>query len=533
MRFDLAGWRIAHAVKAPVECGVFRGLGCKSPPTTVDVQLYNVRPTFCKRGLAAESLPVTNPAVFRHSCLPHAHSILTASNSRGAPPFLSKRQSSTCRNSSSLLSVTNMGLVDYSDSESDSDSPKQSVTAAAPPTKKSFQKLVDKTNPAKIVVSLPSASSADQDAAPSEEPAAKRIKTGGSRFSGFSSFLPAPKAIPKPAFSASGNSSSTPRVGVNLKTSAEAAFKRQESSVTTTVQAEDDQGDGLPARTNGAGGGGLGLKLPPPKASGPSTAQPSIPEGQKPAEEVKLVGKPLMFKPLSVVRKPGKKTAAPKASVARATATTTTATTAALTDAGGPSTNSAEAPSKEPKAVPPPKKKASLFSFADDTPTVDHAPQEDTPYEAEFTSYDNGAVAQDTSSLSYYSQPPVQYESYSQPYAATNNAEPDSLSAIADDLNLDPVARRELFGRGGGGSKATAKSVINFNLDQEYRHNEELRASGALDAQQHNPLRAIKPGKHSLQQLVNQVQTQRDALEENFAKNRATQKQAGSKYGFR
>ncbi|PSS03884.1 mitotic checkpoint regulator, MAD2B-interacting-domain-containing protein [Coniella lustricola] len=413
-----------------------------------------------------------------------------------------------------------MGLVDYSDSESDGDSVQDS-SAAAPSAKKSFQKLVDKTNPAKIVVSLPPASSAKQDVATSEQPAAKRLKTGGSRFSGFNSFLPAPKAVNKPAMSASNAGSSAPRVGVNLKTSAEAAFSR-DAPVTAAAQAEDDQGDGLTAGTNGPG-----LKLPPPKGSAPSSAQPSIPEGQKPAEEVKLVGKPLMFKPLSVVRKPGKKLVTPKARVGLATTTI-----AASGPAEGSGRSSAAAASEETKAAPPPKKTASLFSFADETPTVDTALPEDMPYEAEFTSYDNGAAAQNTSSA-YYAQPPAQYESYPQTYAVSSNAQPDSLGAIADDLNLDPVARRELFGRGGGGSKATAKSVINFNLDQEYRHNEELRATGALDAQQHNPLRAIKPGKHSLQQLVNQVQTQKDALEENFAKNRATQKQAGSKYGFR
>lgn len=396
-----------------------------------------------------------------------------------------------------------MGLVDYSDSESDSDPPQASTPATAstaPTAKKPFQKLVDQTNPGRILVNLPSATaSAKDDVAPIEEPTAKRIKTGGSRFSGFGSFLPAPKTT-KPAPGVSGGKAA-PRVGINLKTSSEVAFAREPPS------AGGDEGHGDDSIEHANDSGGIGMKLPQPRAS----AQPSIPEELKSEQEVDFVGKPMMFKPLSVSRKPAKKNGAraygnPKA--------------AAPANAAG--AQNVAVPSQEPKAAAAPKKKVSLFSFGDDAPSVPAAPEENKPYEPEFTSYDNSA----------YTDAQQQYATYTQPFT-TGNHDPTSLDAIADDLNLDPVARRELFGRGGGSNKATAKSVINFNLDQEYRHNEELRASGALEQQQHNPLRAIKPGKHSLQQLVNQVQSQRDALEENFAKNRNTQKQAGSKYGFR
>lgn len=399
-----------------------------------------------------------------------------------------------------------MGLVDYSDSESDNDSPETSApvkTTAPQPPKKSFQKLIDKTNPGKILVNLPSASVTD-DTEPIEEPAAKRVKTGGGRFSGFGSFLPAPKATAKPTVSRTdSNNKPAPRVGINLKTSSEAAFSR-DAPASTEYGGENS--DGLP-KTNSSGGSGL--KLPPPKSAGPSSAQPSIPEGQKPESEVKLVGKPLMFKPLSVARKPGKKNAAKAPATAKANTLTDQTTTA------GPTTSPADT-----KEAAPAKKKISLFSIEDDIPVVEAAPDNTPSYEPEFTSYDNS-----------YSDV-QQYTNYTQPLP-TSSADPNSLDSIADDLNLDPIARRELFGRGGPGAGNTAKSVINFNLDQEYKHNEELRASGALDQQQHNPLRAIKAGKHSLQQLVNAVQTQRDALEENFAKNRATQKQSGSKYGWR
>ncbi|KAJ4391912.1 hypothetical protein N0V93_005532 [Gnomoniopsis smithogilvyi] len=396
-----------------------------------------------------------------------------------------------------------MGLVDYSDSESENDSLQNSapVKAALPTNKKPFQKLVDKANPGKILVSLPSATA---DQVPDEEPAAKRIKTGGSKFSGFGSFLPPPKAVSKPALS---GGKAAPKVGINLKTSSEAAFSRE----TAPSGSNNEENHG--GMTEASGSGGIGLNLPPPKVTAP--AQPFIPEDQKPADEVKMVGKPLMFKPLSVARKPGKKNGV-KASAAPKSVTPSSTPAAA-------SGSVPAATAQDSKEAPPPRKNISLFSIGEDETTFVAATEETTEYEPEFMAYDNSA----------YADAQQQYAEYSQPLQSSN-ADPNSLDSIADDLNLDPAARRELFGRGGGGtSKATAKSVINFNLDKEYQHNEELRASGALDQQKHNPLRAIKPGKHSLQQLVNQVQSQRDALEENFAKNRSTQKQAGSRYGWR
>lgn len=410
-----------------------------------------------------------------------------------------------------------MGLVEYSDSESDSESPRtsahQTAAAASQPAKKqSFQKLVDKSNPGKILVSLPSVSTTSDDAAASETPAAKRLKTGGSRFSGFSSFLPPPKAT---ASNPRGGSigKATPRVGVNLRTSSEAAFSRDTG---------DDGGDGV-SRTDESGSISNS-----PSATATAPAQPSIPPGQKSEDEVKLVGKPLMFKPLSVARKPGKKAVGTKA----AAPSTTASHGGALkrpSDTGSPGTPTKEETPAVPQAKK--KKKISLFSVVDDARGVEPVPEDSTSYEAEPPGHDQSTFDEGNSLDDYASQ--QQYAGYSQPPAReAGYPDPTSLDSIADDLNLGPAARRELFGRGGAPSKTTAKSVINFNLDQEYRHNEELRQSGALDQQQHNPLRAIKPGKHSLQQLVNQVQSQRDALEENFAKNRATQKQSGAKYGF-
>lgn len=458
-----------------------------------------------------------------------------------------------------------MGLVDYSDSDSDFDgnspapapAPAKPTAAASQPAqaKQPFQKLVDKANPGKILVNLPSTAAAD-DVTHSEDNPAKRRKIGGGsggggsggRFGGFSSFLPPPKptsvSVSKPAGGVGGAKAAAPRVGVNLRTSSEAAFSRDGPS-----SFGDDKGD------DGSGSGsGSGLRLPAPRAS--SAQQPSIPEGQKPEEEVKLVGKPLMFKPLSVSRKPGKKSGgaikAASAGGAPPMAVAVGAQGAGTGAVPGQIASPAQKDEAAPQTAAPRRKKVSLFSMADDIPpppsTAEAAvTDESAAYEAEFTSYDNSAFADGfTAYDTQQYQQQHQYPGYAQPQSAitttttaTSSSDPNSLDSIADDLNLSAAARRELFGRGGppapgsGRGATTARSVINFNMDEEYRHNEELRASGALDQQRHNPLRAIKPGKHSLQQLVNQVQSQRDALEENFAKNRSTQKSAGAKYGFR
>jgi hypothetical protein len=98
-------------------------------------------------------------------------------------------------------------------------------------------------------------------------------------------------------------------------------------------------------------------------------------------------------------------------------------------------------------------------------------------------------------------------------------------------MNLSAAARRELFGRDKTGAKAQmAAKVLNFDMDREYAHNEAVRASG--ETQLHNPVRAIQPGKHSLRQLVNAVQTQKDALEESFAAGKSNKREAGSRYGW-
>lgn len=359
--------------------------------------------------------------------------------------------------------VTKMGLVDYA-SDSDSDTT-PAVPAPKPATsKKPFQRVA---NSGKILVNLPQTSTATSD-----EPPSKRARTSdanGGRFTGFNAFLPPPKNANKPK-PAGASGSARPRPGVNLKTSSAAAFSR-------------DFGDDL----FGDGEGDSSKKQD----------GPSIPHEQKPASEVKLVGKPMMFKPLSVSRNPKKKKAIPAGAVR-----TTPAPKAATPNATIESTAT--------EAAQPTPKKPSLFSMHVEEPSAPTAPSSGT-YEPFFATQGPAPA-------------PVETQD---PTASAND--PSSLGTIANDLNLSAAERRELFGRGGGEGQM-AKSVINFNMDKEYQHNEEVRASG--DTLIHNPVRAIQGGKHSLKQLVSNVQNQKEALEDSFAKGKNNRKEASGKYGW-
>ena len=65
-----------------------------------------------------------------------------------------------------------------------------------------FQKVVDRSNPGKIRVTLPQ--TALKEETKSDEPPAKKAKTGGGAFSGFNSFLPAPKRTGQSAVALDG-----------------------------------------------------------------------------------------------------------------------------------------------------------------------------------------------------------------------------------------------------------------------------------------------------------------------------------------
>ncbi|KAJ4419424.1 hypothetical protein N0V85_001034 [Neurospora sp. IMI 360204] len=430
-----------------------------------------------------------------------------------------------------------MGLVDYgSDSDSDSEPVQQPVAptpapAVAPPTtKKPFQKLIDRSGSGsgKIIVNLGSAGTGPESKPAEDEPPAKRAKTAGggsSRFSSFGSFLPAPKKTAPIANTAStsapaGDNSSKPKPIMNFRTGAEPAFSR-------TPNDDGDGGFGGSESTSGSGFSS-GLNLPAPKKT---PAGPSIPEGQKPEEEVKLVGKPLMFKPLSVARKPQtKKMVAPK-------------TPAALGVGDKAATTTAPTPSAQDTVVAaqpaaPKRKQVSLFSMEEEvTPKTTVTTSATGAYEPLFT-------APEPSTSYEYNESDVtgDYDSYAAPTSSAYNSAPSnashqqSLSSIADDLALNKTARRELFGRQRGGKNRDAfgipegAKIVNFNMEQEYEHNNALRASGE---QVYNPVRAIAPGKHSLRQMVNMAQSNQSALEDSWAQGRNNRKDAAGKYGWK
>lgn len=362
-----------------------------------------------------------------------------------------------------------MALVGYSDSEgSDAESaPAPPKPAPAKAAKPSFQKT---SEPRKIKVELPAQAAKEEDA--EEERPIKRTKTGGG-FGGFNSLLPAPKRTAEQAKKTGLGS------GISFKTSANAAFSRE------PVQREvvDEERSAYPNQSDQLNTEDI-------------TSQQSQMNLPKPDEEVKVVGNAMRFKPLSVAnkKKPTKKKIIPGM------------------------TESAPAPkmtNEESKAAapPPPKPKVSLFSVTQEETVPSHADTSDT-YEP-MMSNDIPEKEESTTlaSTTYHEQVPV-------------NA--NSLDAIASDLNLSAADRRRLFGRTKGGDSAL--NIANFDMDAEYRRNEEMRAAG--EAVEHRAVKAIAPGKHSLQQLVSAASTQREALEDAWAQGKRNRGEAGSKYGW-
>jgi hypothetical protein len=411
-----------------------------------------------------------------------------------------------------------MGLVEYSDSESESETvqPKPAPSAAAA-QKKPFQKLLDRSSGAgKIVVSLPAASATTEAAVEDEQPPAKRVKTaGGSRFSSLGSFLPPPKKRAPATPAASARKQGTaPAPGIHLRTAAEPAFVRGGGDDETL----DVDGDATTSSPS--------LSLPPSGSKGP--AGPSIPEGQKPEEEVKLVGKPLMFKPLSVARKK-----APVKTKKKDSSPVTNPPASGVVAPQSGRTSPATAPATTQSAAPPPRKKISLFSMGDDEPTHSTAnPVTTTPptgtYEPIFTSAPEPAEEENGVTSAY----PTYQQQQQQPTLSEQPPQQD-FSSLAS--TLTPAARRELFGR----STPTSSSfippnakVITFDMEREYAHNEALRALGAQEQLAYNPVRSIAPGKHSLRQVVNMAQSNQNALEESFARAKSNKRDAAGRYGW-
>lgn len=393
-----------------------------------------------------------------------------------------------------------MALVTYSDSEgSDTDSTSQKASG---PSRKlpssgargaTFQPLVDRSNPRKIVVDLPDTKRIDDTTEDAEEegPARKRPKIGGGgTLAGFNAMLPAPKRAALNKDDKKTASAVTSRRVFNLKTSSAPGFLREvDAESTENIDPEDCR----------AGGNSVNA----------STLKTEEPVFQK-------KGNAMMFKPLSVSRNPKKK---PKTLQQKPLHTETDMKTSSTLTKPLLETAIQEGQSKQ-------KPKVNLFGFS--SSELEPSAVELGPQTAQ---YEPLIYAPPTEPAP--PTPPI--ESMTEHIeASSNDFSSNTLENIASDLNLSQAEMRQLMGRKGRMSAANAK-ILSFNTDAEYRSNSAMLASMSeqeLAAQQHNPVRSIAPGKHSLQQLVNAASNQRNALEENFAAGKRNRKEAGTRYGW-
>ncbi|KAF7522470.1 hypothetical protein PCG10_007385 [Penicillium crustosum] len=398
-----------------------------------------------------------------------------------------------------------MALVSYSDSEG-SDAEPDTTPAPAPQitkTKKLGSKTglhVERSDSGKIRVAIPEIKPEHPSGDDTEDGPRKKARLGGGGLSGFNSFLPAPKrTLEKKAPVA------TTRKAFSLKTGAGPGFDR-----TADAEMKNDY-----AFENLAGDAEDTTSAPSNSKS--DTSPDALAETVKPPAEVKLQGNPMMFRPLSVGR-PQKKRKTTKI----AEQPTPSSSSAAPKPAQPLQQTSAPAPTPAPA---PPKPKVSLFSLSTDEATSQPAPAPGpsaTYQPLVYNAEDEEVSAADP----VLAEPAPITVGHSAATVSTNPT--SSLDSIANDLNLSKAERRQLFGRNAMPSQSHVRT---FNTDEEYASNQVL-AQGELAGTQHNPVRAIAPGKHTLQQLLNVASSQKEALEESFATGRRNKKEAGSKYGW-
>ncbi|KAL8896867.1 MAG: hypothetical protein Q9207_007506, partial [Kuettlingeria erythrocarpa] len=203
-----------------------------------------------------------------------------------------------------------MGLVGYSDSDGSDieEKPKARTPTKTAPTanKPAFQKVVDRSDPHKIRVQLPESVKESEEANEvDDEPPAKKARTDGGAFSGFNSFLPAPKRTANGVSNGLGSRRGGLGSGVSLKTGAAPGFSRE--PIAPCQYLEEESADAA------AGSDSIGenqhptLNTTTKKTNHLDFPDPRPPEA--PQEETKKKGNAMMFKPLSVARKPQKKKA--------------------------------------------------------------------------------------------------------------------------------------------------------------------------------------------------------------------------------
>lgn len=396
-----------------------------------------------------------------------------------------------------------MGLVDYSESES-SDNELETKANAELSTQKSkqtskptFQKVVDKSNPRKIKVSLPEPVKPENTDAGAlddvgEGPPAKRARTAGA-FGSFNSFLPAPKNAGKPTSSSDGSGGRLSSKGgglgrgISLKTGSQPAFSRER----VTPEEDVDERNGQYEE--------------PIADEHIENRQQAEPEKEKlpdVVQEPQPAVKKAMFRPLSAARKPEKKKKKPPL----------------VADGAGDGISRASTTHPASKEIVPPPKR-SLFASTDTEMETPSATTDATQYQPYF----EDDKAQDTRA------DPTD-DALSSAARTTTQQPSRNLDTLASSLNLTPSQRRQLFGRSGAPSDA---QLTSFSVSQEYTHNQEMAASAeAQAAAQVRTVKSIAPGKHSLQQLMNQASTQKDALEDSYAAGRQNKKAVGNRYGW-
>jgi hypothetical protein len=416
-----------------------------------------------------------------------------------------------------------MNLIAYSDSEeSDNETPQAPKPTTKPVSRPAFQKVVDRSNPGKIRLQLPTPSQAHtgKDDIEAEAPPAKKARTGAGTFSGFNAMLPAPKRPNVNAIAgASGAGVSGKRglgkalgVGVNLKTGAEPAFRRE-------PKVEDYDETGNPVKKNGTPMQSEDFRamfnLPPARTNTTVATKIEEPPQQAiPAEPEVRPAKP-KFLPLSVARGKKRKPIPPRATAATTVGVQQTANT------------SVRSPAIEPMPVAKPK--ISLFSMTEEDDVTAVGPSSHAAYQPLLygVKESDDAPVPDATVEEAYTQTT---SAYAAPGPAPNS-DAHGLTDLASELNLTESQRRQLFGRKGQGPDLSTANIIEFNTDKEYAHNEELRQQG--ETIQHNALKSITgTGKNSLRSLINVATTQKDALEEHFASGRRNKREAGSKYGW-
>ncbi|KAK1815071.1 hypothetical protein LTR12_010495 [Friedmanniomyces endolithicus] len=392
-----------------------------------------------------------------------------------------------------------MALVAYSDSESsDTEAPTTTPQPAAPAKAKAppFQKPEAR----KIKVALPSLQAEAESVEISnagDEPPAKRARTAGA-FGGFNSLLPAPKRAAAAAQAKTGLGR-----GVSLRTSSEAAFSR----VVEGVGVAQGGGVGGEVRSEEEGEGY--------DEFGDKTRAVVGDEGEdvkKEGVDGKVVGKATRFKPLSVVNK-RKKTVGGKKTVAGAAPVDAQVLKDVMQK---PETESAIPQDVAPAVA---KSKRSLFAVPQE--------EEEPPLEQMGESY------------TALENPEPAYEQTTFPQQSTIPAPappPNPLEALAQDMNLTPSQRRQLFGRSSLANPNNPNNphnptLVHFNTDTEYAANESLRQSTG-ETEGHRAVKTVAPGKHSLQQLVNNARVNQEGIEDKWAEGRRKRGEGGSAYGW-